>query len=165
MESDWEIMVWLLKYFKGQEITTFKSPTFPRQQSVMTEHLVLVVSLFIFFFFSVFVWAVRVEMPKWESPIGLDRITTAGMLPFGQSSIHLWSSLWIRHLWLGIRSVSGSLRRHLVHPADALSLASTGLSVTLSEISAVKSALLQASGRQALADSSLKVAPDCSLIS
>lgn len=37
------------------------------------------------------------------------------MLPFGQSSIHLWSSLWIRHLWLGIRSVSGSLRRHLMH--------------------------------------------------
>lgn len=42
-----------LKYFKGQEITTFKSPTFPRQQSVLTEHLLLVASVYFYYFFSV----------------------------------------------------------------------------------------------------------------
>lgn len=158
MESDWEIVAWLLKYFKGQEITTFKFPTFPRQQSVMTEHLVLVASLFIFYFF-LFVWAVRVKMPPWSRQDHYSR------------DVAIWS---VKHpsveLSVDQTFVAGHKECFRVVEETSCTPCCRSLfgiywavSHTLRNLSC-QSALLQAPGRQALADSSLKVAPDCSLI-
>lgn len=114
------------------------------EEAVSRDRTSCTCGLFVYLF--VFLCLFGLCESKCPPPIGLDRITTAGMLPFGQPSIHLWSSLWIRHLWLGIRSVSGSLRRHLMHLVLSLSGIYWAVSHTSRNLSC-QSALHQAPSR------------------
>jgi len=130
----------------------------------MTEHLVLVASLFIYLFmYSVCLFGLC-DVELWVPP-------HRSRQDHYSRNVAIWSvkhpsvELSVDQTFVaGHKECCRVIEETSCTPCClSLSLAST-VSHTLRNLSC-QSALLQAPGRQALADSSLKMAPDCSLIS